>query len=188
MMLVPSSEQLNRIGTIPRSEYRIRLFQGRDSATVCSWVTTAETLRLVSSDTSDRLTPQLLQSWLAIARCGLVVSEYLSDKPVGFCTLTRLELANISSGYIELCHLIVDPAYKYVFVGSRLVRAAEVMAREFGYQFLFGRVVPVNRWGLVLVRFVRAEEFTGIETWAPLGSRWFRLRLKGDIPSGGLGA
>jgi len=160
--------------------FRIRGLADSDRVEICSWVRTRAELEFVSGETADGLSIPILESWERDAEACLVLAKEPDQRPMGFCTLTRLEARNIPESYVELCHLITDPSERHVFLGSRLVHAAECLADQNGYSFLCGRVVTTNRQGLALVRFVRAEEFTDLEAWSPVGFRWFRLRLGGD--------
>mgnify|MGYP001559264585 CR=1 FL=1 len=164
----------------PDKELHVRLFRESDSLEVCSWVPTTTALQLVSGDKSDRLTPEILRGWTTKAETSLVVYQHPTHQPVGFCTVSRMELPYLPATYIELCHLVVDPRWRYLFIGSRLYRAVRSAACTLGYYFVCARIVPTNRYALALARFLRAEEFTGTEVWAPSGFRWFRLDISLD--------
>lgn len=163
------------------SQFRVREFTNKDMWEVCSWVTTTAALQLVSSEFADSLTPEILSQWVTKAHTCLVVSNETTNKAVGFCTLSYMELPKLPSHYIELCHLIVDPRFKYLFIGPRLCRAAKVIAFNLGYQYLCGRVVPTNRYALALARLQRFQEFTNEESWTIPGFRWFRFALSGSV-------
>lgn len=155
----------------------VRAFEERDTYTICSWVTNAAQLEMVSEDDGECLTPQILRSWLARSMASFVLIDGAGNEPVGFCTLSRCEAVGLAPDYVEMCHVVVNPQYKYAFVASRLLEAAKELAQSFRYRFGCCRVVPTNRWALALARYHRAEEFTGRETWAVTGFRWFRLDL-----------
>lgn len=123
----------------------------------------------------------MLQDWEARATSCLVISDEADDAAVGFCTLSRLEAAGLPVHYIEICHLVVNPRFRYVFVGARLIRAALQAARINCCRYICGRVVPTNRYALALTRYVRGEEITGSESWTIPGFAWFRLKAtEGD--------
>lgn len=157
--------------------FGMRPFSDNDTSQICRWVKTRDALQLVSGDSADCLTPEILAGWVANARMCLVVSRLPANEPVGFCTLSSLEVPNLPAEYIELCHLVVDPQWRYSFIGSRLCRWAKSLARGLACEFLCGRVVPRNRYALALAKSQRFEEFTGHERWAPCGFQWFRFRL-----------
>jgi len=155
--------------------FRDRHLTAADEPTICSWVQSRAALQLISGDSGEALTPEILEGWLARAACSIVITEVGAGTPAGFCTISRLELPSIPPTYLELCHLVVDPRREYHFVGSRLCRTAKSAARERGFRYLCARISPTNRYALALARQQRAEEFT--ETWLPSGFRWFRSDL-----------
>jgi ribosomal protein S18 acetylase RimI-like enzyme len=159
------------------SKFQVREFYDKDTREICSWVTTREALQLVSGNTADYLTPIILEQWASDACKCLVVSDQVTDRAVGFCTLSNNELPNLPENYIELCHLIVNPQYRYLFIASRLCRTAKTVASDFGFKFLCGRVKPTNRYTLALARLQRFQEFTNESSWAVSGFRWFRFAV-----------
>lgn len=162
--------------------YRDRHLTVADEPTICSWVQNRAALQLISGDSGEALTPEILDGWLARAAFSIVITEVGIDAPVGFCTISRLEIPRIPPTYLELCHLVVDPRRCYHFVGSRLCRVAKSAARDLGFRYLCARISPTNRYALALARQQRAEEFTSREIWLPSGFRWFRsdLAFSGD--------
>jgi len=156
---------------------RVREFSNKDQIHICSFVKSRKALLLVSGDSSDSLTPNILTNWISKAKVSLVISREPMNEPIGFCTLSRLEVDYIPASYIEICHLIINPTYRYMFIGPRLVREATFISREFGFRFICGRVVHNNRYGLILAKKQKFEEFTNTESWMPPGFRWFRLNL-----------
>ena len=156
---------------------RVRDYSYKDQNYVCSWVKSREDLLKVSGDSSDFLTPNILFTWISKAQISLVVSREPIDDPIGFCTLSRLEVDNIPASYIEICHLIIDPKYRYMYIGPRLVREAISVSRSLKIQFVCGRVAHSNRYGLILARKQMFEEFTDSEVWTPTGFQWFRYNL-----------
>jgi len=151
----------------------------RDTLKICSWVSTAEAVAMVSSDRADSLSPCILRKWVSVAETSLVVARSGSEEPVGFCTLSCRELRRLPADYVELCHLLVDPCARHLFVGQRLSSGAKEIAHLAGYRFLCGRVIPGNRYSVLLARHQRFSEFTGVERWALPGFRWFRFALMG---------
>lgn len=162
---------------LPAVSPSVRLFQCADTSRICSWVQSRQQLSMVSGDQGERLTAEILQSWLMKATASIVLEDSTSKNAVGFCTLSRLELPNMPSDCIELCHVLVDPQQKYLFVTSRLLHYAKALTRDLGYRVGCARVVPSNRWALALARYHKSDEFTDKETWAISGFRWFRLYL-----------
>ena len=151
-----------------------------DIPVICSWVRTRQVLQLVSGDAADFLTPALLSGWLARAQIAIVVADEVANQPAGFCTLSCLEVPHLPASYVEICHLIVAPEFRHLFIGSRLVRAAKSLAHDFGYRFVCCRVTPTNKWALALARAQGFQEFTNIKDWLPHGFRWFRFALVGS--------
>lgn len=156
---------------------QIREFSDKDEMYVCSWVKSREALSRVSGDSSDSLTPNILTKWISKAKISLVVSREPIDEPIGFCTLSCLEADYIPFFYMELCHLIINPKYRYMFIGSRLVREAVSISRELGFRFICARVVHTNHYGLILAKKHKSEEITNSEAWVTPGFRWFQLNL-----------
>lgn len=167
-------EQCSEYYTTP---LQVREFLNKDQIYVCSWVKNHEALSLVSGDKADYLTPNILTKWINKAKISLVIYKEFVNEPVGFCTLSCSEVDYIPTSYIEICHLIINPTYRYMFIGSRLVREAVSIARKRGFRFICGRVIHTNRYGLVLAKKQRFEEFSNCEAWTPPGFRWFRLNL-----------
>jgi len=163
------------------SAFLARPFAPRDAELVSSWVSTREALHLVSSDDADRLTPDILFAWTQKACAAFVVADQERSSITGFCTMSVDELPGIPPSYIELCHLIVNPRFRYFFVGPRLCQHAKHLARMLNKRYLLGRVLPSNRYALLLARRERFVELTHPKPWLLEGFRWFRFRVP---PSG----
>lgn len=159
------------------SAYFVRPFLPRDIEAVCSWVPSRELLHLVSGDDGDRLTPNILQAWIQKACAAFVVASPEHSSIMGFCTLSADELHGIPTSYIELCHLIINPMFRYFFVGPRLCQHTKQFAAMIGKRYLLGRVLPSNRYALLLARRERFSEMTPSEPWLEEGFRWFRFRV-----------
>src|SRR2546423_10707382 len=132
---------------------------------------------MVSGDEDKCLTPEILRTWLVKATISLVFIDEGTKEPIGFCTLSKCEVPGLPPDYIEMCHVLVDPRHKYVFIVSRLLNYGTSWARGLGYRFGCARVLPYNRWALLLARYEKAEELTDKESWALAGFRWFRIDL-----------
>jgi ribosomal protein S18 acetylase RimI-like enzyme len=167
----------NKFNKFYPSQFLIREFSSTDQFYICSWVESSEALLQVSGDSADSLTPSILYKWIGKAKVSLVVTKEPMDEPIGFCTLSRLEVDYMPDSYIEICHLIIDPQYRYMFIGPRLVQGAISISCKFGFRFICGRVLHTNRYGLILARKQKFEEFTNTEAWITPGFRWFRFNL-----------
>jgi ribosomal protein S18 acetylase RimI-like enzyme len=154
--------------------WRARSFSDCDADTICGWVQGRYLLQLVSSDDADRLTPGILARWLGRAIHTVVIANEATDEPVGFCTLSSTEVLDAPPSFVEICHLIVDPHYRYLFIGPRICKAAKVTARQHGFSGLHGRVVPQHRFGIALAQYERFLELAPPPLWLPTGFRWFR--------------
>lgn len=154
-----------------------RHFCETDKEIICSWVQTSQALECISGDYGDKLTKEILSSWIDKAEMTIVVALQSSDIPVGFCTLSKLEAPHLPSSYIEICHLIVAPNFKHLFIGSRLCSKAKNIASSSGYCFVCGRVVPENKYTLALARLHHFEEIIEIEPWLCGRFRWFHFNL-----------
>jgi RimJ/RimL family protein N-acetyltransferase len=153
----------------------VREYQPSDAAEICSWVRSHSAMRLVSGDDVERLTPQLLRRWLLDIVGALVAVDAKTDRPLGFCTLTRREAPFLPEGTVELCHLIVAPDAKYFWIGSRLCHASRAWGGRLGCHHGYGRVVPTNLWALALARRMRSKEVTDTASWVDKAFRWFEL-------------
>ena len=135
---------------INQNQYAVREFNYRDAGTVCSWVTNQEMLSMVSGDIGNGLDVDILERWVETAfhKKAFVVFDVDTDKIVGFCTVSIKELPTIQRGYIELCHLIVNPEYCFsrYEIGLQLTSEAEYYAETFGFKYIIGRVVPSNNY------------------------------------------
>lgn len=163
------------------SPIAVRHYRPDDTEEICSWVRSRSAMRLVSADEAESLTPEILRGWLAGVVCALVVVSAKTDRPLGFCTLTRREVCNLPKGTVELCHLIVAPDAKYFSIGSRLCRAARKKAGELGYHSGFARIVPTNRWALALARRMHGVELPSTTPWLNKEFHWFRLAVEKPV-------
>ena len=154
-----------------------RALQRSDKDIICSWVQSRKALQRISGNIGDRLTPDILATWIEMAEESIVVVTDDLDAPAGFCTLSLLEAPHLPESHLEICHLIVDPCFRHLLVGSRLCTAAKIAASTAGYRFVCGRVVPENTYTLALARLHRFQEVTTPERWAEAGFRWFEFDL-----------
>lgn len=142
---------------------------------ICSWVSTRRSLQLVSGDDGDRLTISILNRWLKMSAASFVVLRSPQNVPVAFCTLSRSELPGIPEPYIEICHLVVDPTYRRLSIGSHIVKAAVEFAAHSGYSYVCGRVVRSNSFAIRLANYLHAENITKSEDWLLPDCIWFRF-------------
>lgn len=163
----------------PDSSWHAREFRLSDTDDVCSWVQCEGILQLVSSDKGEHLTPRILRSWLDRAIGTVVIAGNDTDTPVGFCTLSTSEVSGTPCDFVELCHLIVAPRYRYLFIGPRICRAAKTLAAGLSFAALHGRVVPYHRYGLALARRQAFSEIEVLPSFLPRGFRWFCHNLQG---------
>lgn len=158
-------------------KWRVRQFAPTDTDAVCRWISNRRLLQLVSSDDADSLTPVILGSWTGRALLSIVIADHTTDEPRGFCTITADEVHQSPAGFVELCHLLVDPRYRYLFVGPRICQAGKLAAQRLGFNELYGRVVSQHRFGMVLARRERFVELVPAPDWLPAGFRWYRHSL-----------
>ena len=151
----------------------IREIMPCDKEILLSWVRSRSAMKLVSSDKSDCLTIEILDTWLIHSKHNFLAYDTVNHRPVGFCTLSTEENAQIPTGYIELCHLIVDPRKMYFFVGALLCKDAKRVSSQMGYKAIYGRVVPSNRYGLALASHESFAECTSEHSGLVAGFRWF---------------
>jgi hypothetical protein len=151
----------------------IREIMPCEKEVLLSWVRSRSAMKLVSSDKSDCLTIEILDTWLAHSKHNFLAFDTISHRPVGFCTLSAEEIPQIPNGYIELCHLVVDPRKMYFFVGALLCKEAKRVASKMGYKAICGRVVPSNRYGLALAGHESFIEYASDQIGFVKGFRWF---------------
>lgn len=142
---------------------------------ICSWVPTRRSLQLVSGDDGDQLTISILNRWLKMSSASFVVLRSPQNVPVAFCTLSRSELPGIPEPYIEICHLVVDPTFRRLSIGSHIVKAAVEFAAQSGYSYVCGRVVRSNSYAIRLANYLHAENITKSEDWVLPDFIWFRF-------------
>jgi hypothetical protein len=174
---MPQVLEANSVGVLNTGSpcLRVRDFRESDADDVCSWVRTRAALTLVSGDSGECLTLSILARWIADAQVSLVVERELDGVPLGFCTFSDGELPSLPPEYVEMCHLIINPEFRNLFIGSRLCVRGKSLARSLGFRFLCGRIVPRNRYTLALARLHRFEDFTNKEVWTPRGFLWMRF-------------
>ena len=159
------------------SNWYVRSIFSQDIPAICSWVHNRRLLQLVSSDDADFLTESILSDWLDHAVDIVIIADILTGEPVGFCTLSSTEVEDSPPGFVEICHLIVNPRFRYLFIGPRICKAAKKLAKRLGFQELFGRVVPQHRFGLLLAKREKFIELSSPPSHLPLGFKWFRYPL-----------
>lgn len=157
-----------------------RLFP-RDRTRICSWVRSARALRMVCSDEGSVLTPEIFGRWAAAAEVCFVVANAEGDGPVGFCTLSRLE-SRLPEGYVEFCHQVLDPTRISLHVSCFLCDEAKRFAQHNGFRTIVTRIVPSNRYALVLAQVQGMTEVCSEESWRQPGFRWFSLDV-GELHS-----
>lgn len=121
-----------------------------DIEIICSWVKTQRMLSMVSGDIGNGLSPNILIKWIDSSICTVVIVDN-DDYPLGFCTLTTKELPSLKYKHVELCHLIINPNYypKYD-IAKQLCYMAIKTGNNLGFSFIVGRVVPENKFGIIL--------------------------------------
>lgn len=154
-----------------------REIQNKDIKTICSWVSTTEELRLVSSNYGKRLTNTILDSWTHSCEKTVLLADYKENEPVGFCTLSRSELKIIPNDFIEICHLIVAPKHRYLFAACHLLREAKNIASLLGYKWLIGRTIPENKKAIALASYCDFVEIHNMREWLEPGFRWFEYKI-----------
>lgn len=159
---------------VPSGRFRVREYLPTDAATICSWVQDSETLKIISGNDAESLSPEILAEWNTTAVISLVAFEVSTSKPVGYCTLSSADNPQLPPLHIELCHLIVAPTTRHISVGSQLCDTAESVGIERGFIAGCARVLPTNLFALKLAMLKCGEEITGKEAWATPGFRWFR--------------
>jgi len=93
--------------------------------------------------------------------------------PIAFCTLSWSESKGIPFDAVEVCHLVVAPERRYLYVAARLLRTARYIAAQFGYEWVYGRIVPGNTRAIALALFTGFVEVTNGYDWLADGFRWF---------------
>jgi RimJ/RimL family protein N-acetyltransferase len=155
------------------NKYIVRSFSFSDSQEMLGWIRSAYELRMISGESGNRLTDSILNAWTSTSNAALVVASPEDNRPLGFCTLTRGESTNLPVDSLEVCHLIVNPAFRARWIGCHLIDSARHMADVLGYQKIVGRVVPCNSPMIALMRFKGCSELAPVPEWASPEYRWF---------------
>lgn len=155
----------------------IRSIQVHDYDIICNWILTREDLSLVSGDNADRLTNQILNSWIKKSELSLVIANPVNNQPIGFCTLSKKECVFLPDRHIEICHFIIAPEYRYLFVAYRLANFAVKCASQLGYEFLIGRILPQNLKAIAAACFCGFDEVSINSFNLPKNFRWFRFEV-----------
>lgn len=155
-----------------------RAFLREDALLIAKWVPSAAALALVSGDTAPCLNSSIIQAWIARSLAAIVLADPADGAPVAFCTLSRQESPGIEPGAVEVCHLVVAPERRYLFVANRLLKHARAISLQLGFERIYGRVVPQNAPALALAQYARFVEVpSGDRSWLAPGFRWFRSEI-----------
>lgn len=151
----------------------IDVFRHSDISEICSWVLTAEQLRMVSDDVAGGLRGDILLKWAS--RSTHAVTMRYKGEAVGFCTLTDAEY-DYPRGHVEVCHLVVDPKYRRRYFGTTLLNYMRILSAHCGYKVLHGRVVPSNAGSLAFTEYVhwQPSHFSFLDD----DFRWFTYELR----------
>ncbi|MBK8564449.1 MAG: GNAT family N-acetyltransferase [Saprospiraceae bacterium] len=129
--------------------------KGHDFDHVAKWITNSGELPLISSAKECFLAPNEIMTWLNDAFEYAVVS--FGDEIVGIATLTTKE-ADIPNDSIEICHCIVQPIYRRLYNGSKIILELTACAKKAGYRKVVGRVAVANRVGYQFLEFQNWKE------------------------------
>lgn len=146
-----------------------------DIEIICSWVINQRMLTMISGDIGNGLSPNILRKWINSSIRTIVVADYETNTPLGFCTLTSNELLNIKPFHVELCHLVVNPNYPKYYIGVELCTSAIEIASTFGFKFIICRISPTNLYGISLANSQNCKEIT--ESNLPVGFTWYLKSL-----------
>jgi hypothetical protein len=168
------THQNHHLSTIPH----FRAYRPTDSDTICPWVSTPEELALISGNKAPFLTDHILTGWTKTGLASLVLADSINDMPIAFRTLSWSESKGMPNDTVEVCHLVVAPERRYLYVAARLLRTARYIAAQFGYDWVFGRIVPGNTRAIALALFTDFVEVTNGYHWLANGFRWFQSRSR----------
>lgn len=137
-----------------------------------SWVTSRKSLTRVSGDNKDKLTYEILESWLNKSIHHIVIvdeNQYI----VGFCTLE-----NIREGEIEICHLLVKPRNrKYIEIGCYIINEAIKFSEMKSYKLVWGRSIKNNKFTSTLGKYNRFAKILYIPLYLDNSFDWYKLQL-----------
>lgn len=120
----------------------------KDMESLCEWIQSSGELHLISGNTSGVLTIEELHSWVNSSL--QLVKIQLDEKIIGLATLSRAE-AELPSGYIEICHLIINPNFRRLYYGTTIVSYLTSFAKKEGYKKVLGRVLKTNSIALAFL-------------------------------------
>lgn len=138
---------------------------------IYSWVSDTDTLKNISGIHQEKLTEKILFDW--IKKSKEVLFLFNKKELAGFATLSEKEWTRIPKGWIELCHLIVDPNSRRRNLGSVLFDSACSIADASGYTHVCGRIEKENYHAVKFVRSLRLKEMNKKDP----NCRWFMKKL-----------
>lgn len=135
-----------------------------------AWISTTEELPLISGNEGTHLAPAEFAKWVATSVFAVVV--FVGEMPIGFGSLSTSE-APLSTGDVEICHLIVHPDWRRQYKGSSLVLELTRIAKSNGFRRVVGRVAPHNAIGRAILSSLRWEKLPTSETPVASPCEWF---------------
>lgn len=124
-------------------------FSITDKDYLIQWISDTGELPQISGIKTTQLTLEELDSWIETSDSCAVITH--DSNVVGIATLSTNE-AELPEKGIELCHCIVRPTYRRIYKGTSLLLKLIDIARQDGYQKIYGRVCAHNNAGHGLIR------------------------------------
>jgi hypothetical protein len=159
------------------SGIRVRRIRPSDFTEICSWVRSRRALEMVSSNVDDGLTQEVLCSWVSSAEIEFVAALVPSDRPIGFCTLSRKE-ASLDDNMLEFCHQILNPWNISFIISYYLCEAARSYVLSHAFRYVVTRTLTNNKYAITLAQLEGMTEITESTSWAVAPFKWFSFEVK----------
>ena len=157
--------------------YRIAIGEvsGADMETLARWITGTAEAPLISALTGTEVRPADIEAWLEASLEAWVIR--LEDEPVALGILSTRE-AELPEKAVEACHVIVRPDWRRRFKGTQLLAELMGRARKLDYEWLVGRVVPINSASHGFVQSLGWKPAPGILTRDDPRFVWYKRGLQ----------
>lgn len=151
----------------------IRPFSTNDTEVICSWVSSANHLAMISGEKNSHLTPTILDRWIhdSIQAITLLYKK----RPVGFCTLSNTEHPHPIT-HVELCHFVISPKHRRRYFGTNLLNYMRLLAAHHGFRAMRGRIERSNHYALSFAEYVHWISDSDPEL--PNDFRWYCYDIK----------
>lgn len=141
---------------------QVKRLTSKEVKKISSWISSCGELKLISGENGTILKPKVLKGWVKSSEASFLF--YINKTPIGFCTLSTVEILQLPQTFTEVCHLIIHPKYRNLYLGTTLLSFAMATAKHLGFSKVVGRVALGNLPSEVLLTSMRWKQF-GNEKW-----------------------